>query len=52
MTIKQALSGFYADNDFEDDGITQGSIAWLKVGPFKAPIPNPEARKRLCGFTM
>jgi hypothetical protein len=46
MTIQQALSGFYAANDFEDDGITKSSIAWLKVGPFKVPIPNPDARKK------
>jgi hypothetical protein len=46
MTIQEGLSGFYKVNDFEDDGGIQSSIAWLKVGPFKVPIPNPEARKK------
>jgi hypothetical protein len=44
LTVEKAISNFYDQNDFGDDGGVSKKIAWLKFGFFSIPIPNVESR--------
>jgi hypothetical protein len=46
FTIEEAISNFYDQNDFGDDGGVSKKIAWLKFGFFSIPIPNVESRRQ------
>jgi hypothetical protein len=45
LTVEKAISNFYDQNDFGDDGGVSKKIAWLKFGFFSIPIPNVESRR-------
>jgi hypothetical protein len=44
-TVEQAISKFYLENDFGDDGGVNEKYAWIKFGFFSIPIPNAESRR-------
>jgi hypothetical protein len=46
FTVEKAISNFYDQNDFGDDGGVSEKIAWLKFGFFSIPIPNFESRRQ------
>ncbi len=45
-TVEKAISNFYDQNDFGDDGGVSKKIAWLKFGFIQLPIPNSESRRK------
>lgn len=44
-TVEQAITKFYSENDFGDDGGINEKYAWIKFGFFSIPIPNAESRR-------
>jgi hypothetical protein len=44
-TVEQAITKFYSENDFGDDGGVNDKYAWIKFGFLSIPIPNAESRR-------
>lgn len=47
VTVGQALTQFYTDHDFGEEGGINDAFAYAKVRPFSIPIPNTAARKEV-----
>ena len=47
ITVGQALTQFYADHDFGEEGGINDAFAYAKLGPINIPIPNTAARKEV-----
>jgi hypothetical protein len=45
LTVREALSVFYKENQFDSDGGVSKTISWAKFWFFKIPIINLKARK-------
>ena len=45
-TVQKAISEFYLQNNFGEDGGVSKNVAWIKIGFFSVPIPNTESRKK------
>jgi len=45
-TIQQALSYFYKQNKFGENGGANKKLAWIKFGFFSIPIPNIKSRQK------
>ena len=50
LTVQQALSTFFEKNNLGEDGGLNKSWAWLKMGRFYIPFPNPASRKKALMF--
>lgn len=49
-STKQAISKFYKDNNFAEDGGINEKYSWIKFGFFSVPIPNLESRSNSIMF--
>jgi hypothetical protein len=46
LTIQEALDQFFEKNNLGKDGGLNKNWAWLKLGRFYIPFPNPDSRKK------
>ena len=47
ITVGQALTQFYNEHDFGEEGGIDEAFAYAKLGPISIPIPNTAARKEV-----